>query len=188
MKQFKKTLKDMGYNFINWVTEKMKPEYYGEDITTGITDIYGKHGIINPEQMLETAVLSALATGFNDGIRKINDPYYTRENLEKVRDIQRSGWVADQFIDGNIGVFTKMASVESQKENGAFGPKNMKLSEMGVEPIVVSAEEAVRYKDYSIGTAQPDGSLLIDNVADMNIKDFVDEVETTRSCSCSVIS
>ncbi len=172
------TFEDMGYNFINWVVEKMKPEYYGEDITTGITEVYGKQGIINPEQMLETAVLTALATGFNDGIRKINDPYYKRENLEKVRDIQRSGWVADQFIDGNIGVFTKMAAEESKKENGAFGPKNMKLSEMGIEPIVVSAEEAVRYKDYSIGTAQPDGSLLIDNVADMNIKDFVDEVET----------
>ena len=74
-----------------------------------------------------------------------------------------------------------MAAEESQKENGAFGPKNMKLSEMGMEPIVVSAEEAVRYRGYSIGTVQPDNTLLIDNVADMNIKDFIDEVETSQS-------
>ena len=57
-------LEDLGYNTIKLAVERWtRPEYYGEQITTGIKDWGGEDGVFNGKQMLETALVSAFASG-----------------------------------------------------------------------------------------------------------------------------
>ena len=162
------------YAWTNLINELQRPEYYKDQITTGANTediMFSKGGIFDPEQMLNTTVLTAIATGGVNIATMGAQGALKPENIKKRQDLLRSSWVSEQAANGNLPLFIKRAQEEYQKPVNAFGSKQDLLENFGAEPIIIPTEAAKPLAPYF--KTETDGSIVIDNIADANYLNFI---------------
>jgi len=165
---------DAWYNVTNLVNDLQKEDYYKDEITMGSNldnKFFGEKSIFDPHQMLETAVLTAIATGTVNLSMEGAQGNLKPDAIAQRRNLLRHTWTAEQAAKGNLPLFLNRAKEEYAKPVNAFGSKEDKLSAIGAENIVIPADQAQNLKQYF--TTQEDGSIVIDNVADANYLNFI---------------
>lgn len=168
---------DWIYNIGSLIENKMRPDYYGDSIDSGVNDFWGEDGVINGAQMVETALITAFTTGIADSARAGMTGRLKKGAGISQQRIAAEAWAANQATKGNLGVFKNMAEEESYKERNIFGAKTVKLSDIGAENITIPADVAARYEGRNLGVKDAQGNIIIDNQADMNYFDFLQRVD-----------
>ena len=176
---------DLGYNTANLWLNLTRPDYFKDVINSGINDLWGSDGVFNPSQMLETAALTAFATGISDAARTASTGRFSKGASTAHQKVASEAWLAKQASEGNLDTFISMAAEEAAKESNVFGSKKSKLSEIGADNIVIPASQTESYKGMNLGVENDNGDIVIDNMADARYFQFLQDARMLQDIASS---
>lgn len=166
---------DLIYNGVSLALNNNRPDYYNDFIDSGINEWFGEEGVFNGKQILQTTLMTMFATGILDTAMAGMQGKFKKGYSTRLQDMAKTAWIAEQAATGKIGNFLDIArdDMAAGVEVSMFGSRKNKMADVGAENIVIPAEQAEQFRGANLGILQDDGSILIDNLADMRYLEFI---------------